>query len=431
MSPAVSDSRFAMLHAALYARGLRLGALKPVERVYAMMVGPHGDVVPFMPLQYHDHAMFVARVPARKYYWDAELLVSVQLAVARWYGFDCDNIVADFYNPEIEALGARMIYSDNAMPTVDSTQPLIRERADLDRLESLDASRGRIPVAVELARLASLRGRGPFVGGVFCGVFSFICQAMGYARAVRALRRDRVFAQELFDYAENQAIFPYLRAMAAAGVKNLNGSDAWAAFPNLTLEMIEEWIVPSTRRLAERGKKELHATVREGLVAADYCEEDPAKFDKALMWRCFDLGQQILGQPAVFAAMGRTQDWDMRWLQEYGLRHRWMGGRVPLVVSLNGRFLRDSTPEGLVAKVREWLDILARDGRLLLAAGNIPADTPPANVHTVVQAIHTLGRYPLARDLAAVPLDPVRFEPFDEWLKGQPEADVVLKAREG
>ena len=99
------------------------------------------DVVPFMGPQIHDHAMTVARVPARKYYWDAELLVDTHLAVDRWYGFDSDTIVADAYNFEVEALGAKMIYSDNAMPTVDVSDPLIKEPADLDRIGPLDPSK--------------------------------------------------------------------------------------------------------------------------------------------------------------------------------------------------------------------------------------------------------------------------------------------------
>ena len=52
-----------------------------------------------------------------------------------------------------EELGAKFIYSDNAMPTVDTNEPLIKEPGDLDRIGPLDPSKGRIPMAVEVARL--------------------------------------------------------------------------------------------------------------------------------------------------------------------------------------------------------------------------------------------------------------------------------------
>jgi hypothetical protein len=41
-----------------------------------------------------------------------------------------------------------------------------------------------------------------------------------------------------------------------------------------------------------------------------------------------------------------------------------------------------------------------------------------------------LGHYPIAKDLSAITVEPHKFTPFDEWLKGQPEADVIFKARE-
>ncbi|MDY7079977.1 MAG: uroporphyrinogen decarboxylase family protein [Chloroflexota bacterium] len=421
-----------MLHGVLYGNGLRLGRLSPTGRVVAMMMGKHGDTIPFMGPQSHDHTMTIAKVPARKFYWDAKLLVDAHVAVQRWYGFDSYTIIPDAYNFEVEALGAKMVYSDRAMPTVDTSEPLIKERADLDKLGPLDLSKGRIPMGVEAARLICEKASGPFAMGFFCAPFSFICQAMGYPKAVRALRRDRVFAQELFDYAENEAIFPYLKAQSEQpGVKQTAGADAWACFPNLTPEMIEEWVVPSAERMKEKGKRELGITVMAGLAAADYCEEDSTKFDKEIMFECWTTARKLFIIDVAFSGMGRTQDWNMEWLQEFAVQNGSGRRKLPVYASLNGRFVRDSTPEQIVDKIREWIDILGRDGRVLFFIGNVPADTPPVNVHTAVHAVHTLGRYPIAENLSSIRIKPPAFQPFDEWLKGQPEADIIFKARKG
>ena len=427
----MANSTLELLHAVLYGNGLHIGKLSPTGRVFATMLGRHGDIIPFMGPQIHDHAMTVARVPARKYYFDAELLVDVQMAVERWYGFDTYTIIPDAYNFEVEALGAKMIYSDDAMPTVDTNVPLIKERADLDKIGPLDPSKGRIPMGVELARLVCEKASGPFAMGFFCSPFSLICQAMGYPKTVRALKRDPAFAKELFDFAESQAIFPYLKAQAdQPGVKQSSGADAWAAFPNLTPEMVQEWVTPSAKRLAERGKKELNMTVMAGLAAADYCEEDPAKFDKEIMFKCWSVARNSFIMDVALSAMGRTQDWDMHWLQEFAVQHSKYGRKLPIYASLNGRFMRDSSPQQIVEKIKEWIDIMGRDGRLVFFIANVPADTPPVNVHTAVHAVHSLGRYPIAADLASTPVKPPSFRPFDEWLKSQPEADTILKARE-
>lgn len=427
----MTNSTLELLQGLLYGNGLHIGKLSPTGRVFATMLGRHGDTIPFMGPQIHDHAMTVARVPARRYYFDARLLVDVQLAVERWYGFDTYTIIPDAYNFEVEALGAKMIYSDDAMPTVDTNVPLIKERADLEKLGSLDPSRGRIPMGVELARLVSEKASGPFAMGFFCSPFSLICQAIGYPKAVRALKRDQAFAQELFDFAENQAIFPYLKAQSEQpGVKQSAGADAWAAFPNLTPELVQEWVTPSAKRLAERGKKELKMTVMAGLAAADYCEEDPAKFDKEIMFKCWSVARNSFVMDVALSAMGRTQDWDMRWLQEFAVQHGKLGRKLPIYASLNGRFMRDSSPQQIVEKIKEWIDIMGRDGRLLFFIANVPADTPPLNVHTAVHTVHTLGRYPIAKDLASIRSEPPGFQPFDLWLKDQPEADTIFKARE-
>lgn len=419
-----------MVHGILYGNGVHIGTLSPLGRVFAMLLGRHGDRVPFMGPQIHDHAMTISKVPARKYYWDADLLVDVHLAVNRWYGFDSHTIIADTYNFEVEALGAKFIYSDTAMPTVDTNHPLIKERADLDRIGPLDVTKGRIPMGARLAGLLTRKIAGPFAQGFFCSPFSLMCQAMGYPKAVRAIKRDRKFAEELFDYVENDVIFPFLKAQHDEGAKSTAGADAWSAFPNLTPELIDEWVVPSAKRLAARGKQELNMTVSAGLAAGDYCEEDVSKFDKAVMFKCLDVARKTMFLNVAFSGMGRTQDWDMQWLQEYAVEHSKGKRKLPVFGSLNGRFMRDSTPEEIVGKIREWIDIAGRDGGLLFFIGNVPADTPPINIHTAVQAVHQLGKYPIAENLSSIKLETPRFQPFDVWIKDQPEEAIIRKARE-
>ncbi|OGR24972.1 MAG: hypothetical protein A2139_06895 [Desulfobacca sp. RBG_16_60_12] len=419
-----------MIHGLLYSKGLHFGHPSGLARIVGGMSGGMMDVVPFLGPQIHDHAMTVAKLPARLYYWDASLLVDTHLAVDRWYGFDSDTVVADAYNFEVEALGAKMIYSDNAMPTVDVGSPLIKQAADLDRLGPLDPSKGRIPMAIETGRLFMKKAPGPISGGFFCSHWSMICQAMGYPKAVRAIKRDKGFATALFDWVNDQVLLPFMRAYARAGVKNANGADAWAAFPNLTPELVEEWVLPYARKLREQCKKELKMNAAAGAAAADYCEEDPSKFDKEMMFRCLAVGVKTFPLKVAPSAMGRTQDWNMTWLREFAEKEGKNGKKIPITASLNGRFMRDSTPDQIVAKLAQWIDILGRDGGMIVFIGNVPADTPPLNIHTAVKATHTLGHYPISADLSTIKVSPPAYRPFDEWLKGQPEAEVIFKARE-
>ena len=419
-----------ILHGVLYGKGIRFGKLSGTARLIATMAGKNADVIPVSNSQIHDHAMTIAKVPAAKFYTDAKLLVDAEFAVNRWYGIDRFMITTDLYDLEVEALGGKLVSSPNAMPNVDTTQPLIKKPGDLDKLGPLDISKGRIPMGVEIARLTLKKDPGPLTYGQFCSPWSFICQAMGYPKAVRALRRDKAFALELFDYAENQVLFPYIKAMRDVGVTYAAGPDAWASFPNLTVEMIEEWVLPSAIRMKERGKQEFKMKVEAGIGAADYTEEDPGKFDKERMFKAMAMAGKFFANDVAFMMQGPTHLFDMRWVQEYA-ETKGKGKKIPMIIGINGRFIRDATPVQIINKLMEWIDIMGRDGRFAVMFANVPVDTNPLNIHTVMHTLHTLGRYPIAADLSSVKMGTPTFQPFDKWLKGQPEEETILKAREG
>lgn len=426
----MANDTLQLIHAILYGNGIRFGQLSGNSRFLATLMGSHADRIPFMGPQIHDHAARVAGVPLKKYYWDPDLLVSTQLAIQRWYRFDTVTLTADAYNYEVEAMGAKFIYSDNAMPTVDNSDPLIKQPSDLDRIPELDPSKGRIPQGVRMAVLTTQKAFKIIAVGFFCSPFSLLCQAMGYPAVIRAIRRDPGYARALFEWAEDKAIMPYLRAQKAAGVSQAFGADAWSCFPNLTPELFNEFVVPSVKRLEKRAKDELKFKAYAGQAGLDYCEEDPAKFDKQILFKCLDVVSQIFLLKSAMVIMGRTQDLDPHWLQEYAVMHGKGGKKLPITSSFNGRFIRDSSPQQIIAKVREWVDVMGRDGRLTFFIGNVHADTPPVNVHTVVEATHILGTYPIAADLTKVEVKVPQFQPFDEWLKGQPEEEIIRKSRE-
>jgi hypothetical protein len=425
----MANDMLQLVHALIYGNGIHIGQLNGNSRFLATMMGNHADYIPFMGPQIHDHAMTVAKLPARKYYWDAELLVNTQVAVERWYGFDTITIVADAYNFEVEALGAKFIYSDFAMPTVDLRDPLIKQPSDLKKLGDLDPTKGRIPIGVEMARLIQQKAMKLLAGGFFCSPFSFLCQAMGYPAVIRAITRDKAYANDLFDFAENHAILPYLRAMNAIGVKSAFGADAWSCFPNLTPELFVEWVIPSAERLIKKAKEEMKFKAQPAQAGLDYDEEDPAKMDKQILFKCMDVANKLSILKSLSIVMGRTQDIDPHWMQEYAVSRGKGSKKIPIIASLNGRFVRDSSPAQIVALIKKWIDIMGRDGRLMVFIGNVPADCPPINVHTAVSATHTLGVYPIVSDLKKIEVKTPQFQPFDEWLKGQPEEDIIRRAR--
>jgi len=100
---------------------------------------------------------------------------------------------------------------------------------------------------------------------------------------------------QLFTWIVDEALTPYMKAMAAyAGVNLILPADAWSCYPNLTPDLIDEWVVPYIQRL--QGNLYPHG-IYCSVPCGDYCEERLEKFDKQTLWRCFDAQTRGAGAP--------------------------------------------------------------------------------------------------------------------------------------
>jgi uroporphyrinogen-III decarboxylase len=322
-----------------------------------------------------------------------------------------------------------MVYGENSMPTIDLSQPLINEHRDLLSLKPLNPMKdGRMPYALEVMKVI-----GEYLGvslGFFCSHFSLACGIRTYPLLIRDMRKNPEFVHDLFNFLTDEVLLPFGVAMKnEAGVRFALGADAWAAFPNLTPRMVEEWIAPYAADLRKKSRKN-GLLMAAGTAAADYCEEDPNKMDPEIMRECFAAFGKAAGAPLVFIGMGRGQDMPLEVLQEYAIENKARYyGKLPIIAAINARFVRDSSREVIVELVKRYIDVLAREGHFLLFFANIPADTPPENILTAIAATRTYGRYPIAEDLDEISFEFPQRESYDEWLQGQPLANTIFNSR--
>ena len=343
--------------------------------------------------QMHDHAMTLAGLPADRFYRDAETHVRVMVAVAAYYGFDAGRGSFDVYNIEAEAMGQKMISSHGAMPTVDFREPLIDNPGDLLKIRVPDwRSAGRAPFALDVIRLNSALGLNR---GYFCAPFSLAVAIRSYPKLIRDMKKNPEFARDLFTFLVDEILPSYLRVQKdECGVTVGLGSDAWAAFPNLSPALLEEWVVPYTERLSSNLKKFGDSALYVG--GADYCEERVEHFDEATLFRCLDIQTKFAGgAPVLFMGMGRWQDYPLEPMVEYLRQYKDRGIRASVTAGVNARLLRDGPIDGVISYVRRVIDALGRDHNLTFWLSNIPADTPPEHVHAAVAAVHTYGRRPI------------------------------------
>jgi uroporphyrinogen-III decarboxylase len=365
--------------------------------------------------QMYDHSMFLAGVPAKKFYSNAKAHINTMSAVAAYYGFDAVSGGGDTYNYEAEAMGQRMIYSENAMPTVDFRTPLIKEPKDLKKIKIPDwLNAGRIPYILEVIKLSRMMG---FKTGKFCAPFSLAIALRTYPNLIRDMKKDPEFVHDLFTFLVDEVLPSYLKVQKSyCGVSMATGPDAWAVFPNLSIELTEKWVVPYAERLFKNCINFGMMTVIAG--GGDYCEERIEKFDKNILFKCFDIQKKFLfGMPMLVLGMGRWHEYPLEPVLEYLAPYKEKGIRVSIVANVNARLMRDGPVNKIVDSIRRFIDIFGRDYNLAITLANIPADTPPHHIHAAVASTHTYGRLPLAQNLNKVEFQIPKRGSFQDYIE--------------
>jgi len=364
--------------------------------------------------QMHDHVMAVTGLPASRYYWEPETFVDAFTDVGTYYDLDIIMPEADVYNFEIEALGGKMIYGENAMPTVDFREPLIKQPEDLARLKTPDFHQdGRLPFALEYMKLRKERFPALPMGGIFCAIFSLAVGLRGYPALIKDMRRRPDFVHELFTFIVDEVLVPYLRTQRDyCRVNTSHGADAWACVPNLSIDEMRTWLVPYNQRLEQKAA-EFGMRVTSG--TGDYCEEDLSKFDVGILNGSWDIQLLCRGGTALSLGMGKWHEYPLGPVRDYTEGLRASGKTISILAGINARLLRDGPVDRIVDTVKRFVDTLGRDHPLTFWLSNVPADTSADHVHAAVAAVHAYGRLPVAENLDDIKLELPARESFKEW----------------
>ena len=396
--------------------------LDGIDRILASLLGKP-DHVSILLAQIHEHAMAVSKMPPKKFHIeDGAGMVKAIYWIDKWYGVDLQYGFADIYNYEAEALGQKMIYGKDSMPTIDFREPLIKKPEDLDKIKTpIEPDWGRTPYLIdslkENIRLAHL----PI--GAFCSQFSLAVGLCSYSRLMRILRTNPEFGHRLFEWIVDEVHLPYLKMLKKeVGAPIFIGADAWACFPDISFDMHEEWVVPYAMRLQRACAKE-GILAFSGLASADYNEERVDKINPERMKEGWGrhikamLGMDI-GLP--FFGMGPHQYWPLDVVQEYAFKNSVpLFGKMPIIGGINARFMREGPVEKIVDLIKRQIDVMGREGRFVINYIQVPAPTPPEHLHAATHAVRTYGKYPIAKDLNKIEFKMPEFEPFEKWIKKQ------------
>lgn len=362
-----------------------------------------------------DHIMALTGIDHRKFHTDPVAHMNAETAVSAYYGLDGQMLGEDVYDIEAEALGQKMIYGDS-MPTIDFREPLIAEKSDLDKLKAPPdwISRGRVHYMFEIQKtLIQLGGQSAF----FCAPFSLAVGLRTYPKLIRDIKRDPAFGHALFDRLVDEILPSYLKELAAyTNAPAVNGADAWSAYPDLSPELMEEWVLPYNMRLTMNMQQ--HGITATAVAVGDYCEEDMNRYNKDTLFQCFDIqARNMFGMPFTFMGMGRWQDYPLEDVAEYlSERYESKGLRAAVNGAINARFMREASPQVIADYTKKVIDLFGRKHDLSIFIASTPADTPSDHVHAAVAAVRCYGQLPIAENLDEVPFELPQRESFQEYV---------------
>ena len=357
--------------------------------------------------QSNDHSAYLAGISSKRFFTDAHTFARVQLLVTEYYQLDVLSNFWDVYNIEAEALGQKVVYPPGAIPDIDRTRPLISTPSDLDRISPPDPYQsGRLPWIRQFNKIF-LETTGKLERVYFTAPFSIAANIRGYESLVMDMFERPRFVHRLFQFLSDQVIAPFIEVMRSEfGNPDLimDGRDAWASPPMITLDMMDEYVVAYTERLRDQLGDKVITRGNWG----DAKSTDIERFFSQKM-RCSPGSLSVL-DPDLYE-IGPEQ------VKTFANKHK-----AFVTAGVDATLLQNGPVEAIVERIKLYIDKMARDGRCMIHLNQIAAETPPEHIHAAVAACRAYGTHPIPDNLEDIDFEMPKRESFSEFLREKGES---------
>jgi len=357
--------------------------------------------------QSNDHTAHLVEVSPTRFFTDALTFARVQLLVTEYYRVDALINFWDVYNIEAEALGQKVDYDPEGIPDADRTRPLISKPSDLDRITPPDPYKSaRMPWVLQVNK-TFLEMTGKLERAYFTSPFSLAVNIRGYENLVDDMFERPGFVHRLFEFLCDDVITPYIEVMRREiGLPDLlmDGRDAWASPPMISLDMMDEYVVAYTRRL----RKNLGDRVVTRGNWGDAKSHDPERFFSQKL-KCSPGSLSVLDPDLYEVGPQRVKT--------FADKHKAL-----VTAGVDATLLKEGPVESIVERIKLYIDKMARDGRCMIHLNQIPAETPSEHIHAAVAACHTYGRHPIPENFDNIPFEIPKRESFADFMRQKGES---------
>lgn len=323
------------------------------------------DRVPVYAQMSH-HSARLAGKPTQQFFTHAETFLECQLAADQFYGIDGPTIHYDVYNIEAEALGAKLLWKEKEIPSVDTQNALLQS---VDGWQSLRPVKfgavGRMPYVLEINRRLMDLGLSPKIR--FTGLFTLAANLLGLTNLILAIMTEPEKVHRLLSFLSDEVVAPWIKCQRADCGRNeiATGSDALASPPILSLELVREYCLKYIKRLEKQV-----GDIRLAGLWGESSLSDPSQL--------LDIKRE--GSPTNIQVL----DPDVTALGPAFFRRYADQTRVALVMGLDAHLICEGPVSEIKARARRFIEEGGSSGRFILFINDIPYDTPSEHVHAVV-----------------------------------------------
>ena len=344
-----------------------MGEMTSLERVQAVLAGKMPDRLPVIP-QGFMFSMRTAGYDIGQVNRSPAKMAEAHRISQEKYGYD--GCVVDVDDATLaEACGAKVIFRENDVATVDEHHPVLEDLRDIDDLKLPDPMKdGRICEWLEtVQRLKESLGDHVFImGRADQGPFSLLSLLRGTQEFMMDLLDEE---PEVIHHAlewATEAHARFARAQLLAGANATSMGDAYASADLISPNMYREFANP---------------------------------YEKQVVQKISDLGLpysiHICGDASsIVADMGRTgaQILEIDWKTDMGLARRVVPGNVVLMGNIDPSDpMCIGTPEKVKAQIKDMIAKTQGRGIIISSGCALGANTKPENMAAMVESAKLYG----------------------------------------
>lgn len=352
--------------------------------------------------QINDHAAHLAGVSAEQFFKDPETFTSLQMLVTEYYQLDTLSNFWDVYNVEAEAMGQKVIYYPDGLPDIDRTQQLISRPSDLDRLQPPDPyTSGRLPWIQEISRIF-LGKTGKLDRVYFTAPFSLAANIRGYENLMVDMFQRPDFVHRLFEFICDEVLVPHIQVIRKElGMPDLlmDGRDAWASPPLITLDMMDEFVVAYTERLEEKVGGNL-------ITRGNWGDAKSRDIDRFF-------SQKIKCSPGSLSVL----DPDLHEIGPEKVGRFAKENDLFVAAGVDAVLLQRGPVDAIVKRIQRYIGTLGNECNFMIHLNQIPGDTPSDHIHAAVAACKIFGQLPITNTFDDIQFEIPKRESFMEFFE--------------